>query len=116
MKYLIILISLLSFGALAEPESYYRDLDCTDRSGKAEHRNSDGTYTDCLTDEIAIEYDFAPKWYECITQAGHYSIETGKLPVCVLIFRRDTDIKYLQRAIRFTSKYHKSPIAIQVIQ
>jgi len=106
----------LSVLAYSEPESFYRDRDCNSRfEGIPEFRNTDGTYTDCLTPDLAIEYDFAPKWYECISQAGHYGLLNSRQPVCVLIFKSDRDVKYLIRGINFVTEYHRKPIPIMVI-
>lgn len=117
LRFLVFMFTLcLSMSVFAERESYYRDRDCNDRQGIAESRNTDGTYTDCLTPDLAIEYDFANKWYECISQAGHYAILTDRQGACVLIYKSDNDIRYLIRATRFTTEYMRKPIPILVIQ
>ena len=99
---IVALLEEVSWSAESKPESYYRDMDCYERRGEAEHRNPDGTYTDCLAGDVAIEYDFAREWYECISQAGHYALVLGeKRPLCVLIIVKPTDKKYLERAVNF---------------
>lgn len=40
----------------------------------------DGTRCDILTDEYAIEVDFANKWAEAIGQALNYAIQFNKMP------------------------------------
>lgn len=119
MYFKVIILSLLfciSYNVHSKPESYYRDYHCNLYNGIPEYRNNDGTYTDCLTSYAAIEYDFARKWYECLTQAGHYSLENNKPAICILIMLKEKDDKYLLRAIRFKSKYLHTPISIQVIR
>ena len=100
---------------LALPESSIRDLDCKARGGLVEYRNTDGTYTDCITDTLAIEYDFAYKWYECITQAGHYGLLNNLQPVCILILKKEDDLRYVSRSLVFVREYHRKPIVILYI-
>lgn len=66
--------------------------------GEKEYRLEDATRVDILTDTLAIEVDFAHKWYEAVGQAAHYSRMTGKDPAVVLIARREKDEKYLDAA------------------
>ncbi len=86
-------------------ERYYQDIDCQSRGGQAEYILPDRTRVDCLTEDAAIEHDFATKWYECITQSMHYAMQTGTRSVCVLILENDTDVKYFHRARRLISHY-----------
>lgn len=63
-----------------------------------EYRLNDGTRVDCLTDTLAVEVDFAPKWAECIGQCKHYSHKTGKQAACVLIIEDPKkDLKHLKK-------------------
>lgn len=57
----------------------------------------DKTRIDCLTDEYAIEYDYAKKWAESIGQALYYAKKTGKKPAVALILQKPSDIKYINR-------------------
>lgn len=100
----------------AEKESFYRDLDCGARGGVSEFRNIDGTYTDCLTEHTSIEYDFAHKWYECLSQAGHYGILNNNSPICVLILTKESDLRYIGRANAFSMWYFKRPITIYTMK
>lgn len=70
---------------------------CSAVSGETEHRLPDGTRVDCLTDQHAIEFDFASKWAESIGQALYYGICTDKAPGVVLILEKETDKRYLPR-------------------
>ena len=66
-------------------ESSYQHAYCSTHKGIEEYELPDKTRVDCLTDEYAIEFDFANKYYEAIGQALHYAILTGKKPKVVLI-------------------------------
>lgn len=57
----------------------------------------DKTRVDCLTDEYAIEYDYAKKWAESIGQALYYAKKTGKKPAVALILTKPSDVKYVNR-------------------
>lgn len=98
---LIVVLLCFSFVANAEAgthlnkEAKYVDHYCT---GKIEYRNSDNTRTDCLADDQSQEYDFANKWYECLTQAMHYGRLNMNSATCVLIVEKQSDLKYVDRA------------------
>ena len=92
MLVIFAVLYIVAFGlvkAYAEDEAHYRDLWCGIANGETEVRNSDGTWTDCLTETHAIEFDFAGKWYEAVGQSLHYASLTGKEPGIVLIIRPD---------------------------
>jgi len=48
---------------------------------------SDGSRVDLLSDEYAIEVDWAPKWAESIGQSVHYGLLTGRKPAVILLLR-----------------------------
>ncbi|MBI5641975.1 MAG: hypothetical protein HY954_00715 [Deltaproteobacteria bacterium] len=58
----------------------------------------DKSRVDCLTEEYAVEVDFASKWAEALGQALYYSIQTGKRPGILLILEDDKDKRFLERA------------------
>lgn len=62
-----------------------------------EYTLDDGARVDCLTDEYAIEFDFAPKWAESIGQALYYAEKTGKKPGVVLILEKAGEERFLKR-------------------
>jgi len=66
--------------------------------GEMEHRLKDKTRVDILTEDLAIEIDFASKWYEAIGQATHYALMTNKPPGVLLIVRKESDEKYIKAA------------------
>lgn len=65
--------------------------------GIIEYQLPDRTRVDCLTDEYAIEYDWAKKWAESIGQAMYYSKMTGKKPAVAIIIRDPYERIYIER-------------------
>ena len=92
----LFLPAIIAEGAQKYPEKYYQDKWCTEQGGKQEVRLDDGTRIDCLTDEYAIEVEFAHKWAESIGQAQYYAIKTNRRPGVLLIFS-EGDQRYLAR-------------------
>jgi hypothetical protein len=66
-------------------EKYYQTIHCNKLNGKIEYRLEDGTRIDCLTENKAIEYDWAKKWAECVGQSLYYAAKKEKGPGCALI-------------------------------
>jgi len=101
MFLLISIVSLLSLPAIAKhlyTEKEYQAKWCNAHNGILEYRLNDKTRVDCLTDTLAVEFDFAPKWHECIGQALYYGQKTKRTPACVLIMENpEKDVKYLKR-------------------
>lgn len=107
MKKLLFIFFLLSIALPAEakrkhPEKWYQQQFC---DGLQEVRLSDGTRVDCLTDEYAVEFDFANKWAEAIGQSLHYARMSGKKPGIVLIAESKKDWKYLLISSRLCEIY-----------
>ena len=67
--------------------------------GEVENRLRDGTRVDILTDALAIEVDFAEKWYEALGQSCHYARHTGRHPVLYLIVMDEGDERFVDRAL-----------------
>ena len=57
----------------------------------------DRTRVDCLTDEYAVEVEFAKKWAEAVGQSLFYAKMTGKKPGIALIMEEDKDARFLKR-------------------
>lgn len=71
---------------------------CNQHNGIMEYTLSDKARVDCVTDTLAVEFDFANKWAECVGQALYYGRQTNKQPACVLIMENgERDLKYLYR-------------------
>jgi len=91
-------MSAMTEGGLRTERDY--QLKCNEVfQGKVEHRLSDGTRVDILTDDLAIEVDFARKWYEAIGQTAHYARLTEKKPAILLIVNKPGEEKYVKAAI-----------------
>jgi hypothetical protein len=69
-----------------------------------EYRLFDRTRVDCLTDDYAIEVDFAKKWAEGIGQSLYYADVTRKTPAVGLIVGKK-DKRFLKRLKRIAKKY-----------
>ena len=78
-------------------EKVYQQTWCDAAGGKTEQVQSDRTRVDCLTDQFAVEVDFADKWAEGIDQSQHYSKMTGKAPAVLLIVEQQKQLKFLTR-------------------
>ena len=61
-------------------EKYYQTKMCNKLGGIIEYRLKDRTRVDCLTDDYAIEVDFAKKWAESVGQSLFYAQMTKRDP------------------------------------
>lgn len=111
MKKFIILMFLLLIVILPVEakriyaERVYQTQWCNAHNGTMEYRLNDRARVDCVTDTLAVEFDFANKWAECVGQALYYSRQTKKQPACVLIMENgEKDLKYLYRLRRTACK------------
>ncbi len=75
-------------------EADYVNMYC---KGIIEYQLPDRTRVDCLTDEYAIEYDWAKKWAESIGQAMYYSAMTGRKPAVAIIIKNPYERVYIER-------------------
>lgn len=111
MKKFIILMFLLLIVILPVEakriyaERVYQTQWCNAHNGTMEYRLNDRARVDCVTDTLAVEFDFANKWAECVGQALYYGRQTKKQPTCVLIMENgEKDLKYLYRLRRTAYK------------
>lgn len=88
------------------PEKVYQDQWCAEQGGVTEYRLDDGTRVDCLTDDYAIEFDFAPKWAESVGQSLYYAERTGRRPSVVLIMEHVGDDRYTIRLDTLAQRYN----------
>lgn len=72
----------------------YQRVWCNVNNGKMEV-SVPGGRIDCLTERYAVEFGFASKWKEDLTQARWYSLKTGKIPAYAIIVGPG-DQKYLE--------------------
>ena len=86
-------------------EATYQKVWCEKRGGIMEYQLGDKTRVDCLLPNMAVEFDFANKWAECIGQALYYGRQTNRQAACVLIMENgEKDLKYLKRLRRAAYK------------
>ncbi len=92
-------LSTNSFNEDYQPKDKYKEADYVREycSGEIEHVLQDRTRVDCLTDEYAIEFDYAKKWAESIGQSLYYAKMTGKKPAVAIIMTSIKDEKYIER-------------------
>ena len=91
-------------------ERHYQELLCNKLDGKMEYVLKDRTRVDCLTDEYAIEVDFAKKWAQSIGQSLFYGYMTGKKPAIAIIMD-NKDKRYFKR-VNLVAKKQKIKIFI----
>lgn len=113
-KFTLILIFIFCTIQFAESkhlysEKTYQKYWCDKHNGILEYKLKDKTRVDCLTDMLAVEFDFAPKWHECIGQALYYGKKTNKTPACVLILEHPEEEKRFLYRLRYTV-YQKKKI------
>jgi hypothetical protein len=102
------LILALIFGcssAVKKHERFYQRELCNNLNGVMEYRLEDKTRVDCITDEYAIEVDFAKKWAESIGQSLFYAKMSGKKPAVGIIIESDKESRYLKRLNLIADKY-----------
>lgn len=108
-KILLTLLILVSgHVALAEhlhPEKYYQTLWCNSNGGTMEYALQDKTRVDCLTNDYAVEFDFAKKWAESIGQSLYYGEMTGRQPAIGLIIENSRDNRYYYRILPLCNRY-----------
>ena len=106
MKKIFPFLVVLLFASAAHAErlhheAVYQESWCAQNSGFAEYHLSDKARVDCLTDDHAIEFDFADKWAEAIGRSLYYANMTGRDPGIVLIMEdSERDYKFLARLLK----------------
>jgi hypothetical protein len=84
------------YGKQLHYEKDYQKAWCKDDVGIVEYVLPNKTRVDCLTDEYAIEFDFAKKVYEAIGQSLYYGIMTDRKPaIAIIVEDEDKDQRYL---------------------
>ncbi len=111
-----LLVGFLALALSANAMSSEKELAkkyCDSIGGDAEVVLQDRTRVDCLTDRLAIEVDWANKWYEAIGQSLHYAMHTGRVAGVVLLTEEFSDTRYVQRA-RMLIEHYNLPIKLFV--
>ena len=104
MKRLLILFMFLFIGATMfsqtrQRESYYQQEFANVINGETEVRLDDGTRADIVTENYAIEVDFASKWAESGFQSLHYAEALDKKAGILLVWEGEKEIRYLERLL-----------------
>jgi hypothetical protein len=97
------------------PEAFYQEIWCNQHQGVHEYVLEDRTRVDCLTDQFAVELDFARKWYSGVGQSLHYARKTGKSAGLVLIVVEERDLIYTARA-KDLIEFYDLPIRLWVMR
>jgi hypothetical protein len=111
-KYMIRILCIFFFSSFscistwAERESYFQQSFAEKCNGKTEVVMTDGTRCDILTEDYAMEVDFAHKWAEAIGQSLNYARLTGKRAGIVLIIKRNKDEHHLDRVLKIIESYN----------
>ena len=101
-----------AFAAHKAPEKDYQNrFSKTLDNAKTEVVAPDKTRCDILTDEYAIEVDFANKWAEAIGQSLNYAMQFNKKAGILLILESPKDYKYYVR-LNSIIKHFKLPISV----
>ena len=106
---IVVLLFLLTLPVQAKHLHYEREY----QAAWAEKNNAEvevvldcGARVDCVTEEYAVEFDFANKWAESIGQCLYYALKTNKKPAVVLIMENpEKDEKYYNRLKAVADKY-----------
>jgi hypothetical protein len=108
MKTLFITLFLLIFitacSSQKKNEKYYQTNFCEKLNGIIEYRLKDNSRVDCLTNNLAIEVDWAKKWPEAIGQSLYYSHMTNKKAAIALIASSKDD-NFINRASTICKKF-----------
>lgn len=91
----ILFITISSFSQ--QKERYYQEKFAKIVNGEMEVVLKDKTRVDIVTNDYAIEVDFAHKWAEAIGQSLYYAKELNKKPGILLVWSGDNEIRYLNR-------------------
>ena len=102
-KVIIFILLSLSLNASSIKEKDYINKYC---EGEKEFILSDKTRIDCLTSDVAYEFDFAHKFYEAIGQSLYYAIKTNRQAGIYIIVNKLEDNRYVIRLKEVCEKYN----------
>lgn len=91
---LFLLLAIMTNLTAQSYEWNYRDSIQVILGGTVEYPVESGR-VDILTDEYAIEVEFANKWKDAIGQSLWYGLQTNRQPAIVLVNKRKADYKYV---------------------
>lgn len=87
-------------------EKYYQNLWAKEHNAQTECTLKDKSRVDCVTENYALEVDFADKWAEAIGQSLYYGLCLNKKPAILLIMENcPKDIKHLNKLTKVAQTY-----------
>ena len=92
-------------------EKCYQNYFAKQVNGSAEVLMPDNTRCDILTEDLAIEVDFAYKWAEAIGQSLHYAKMMNRQAAIIIILKKKDDHLHMTKLLRVISDY-KLPIKV----
>jgi hypothetical protein len=101
--FILLILGFSQNSLLGQPESYYCDLLAKELNGIREYPVENGR-VDILTDQYAIEVEWAYNWKQSIGQALWYGLQTNRKPGIILLMKDINDRKHgirLQSAIDY---------------
>ena len=106
MKRILIFLTILNFSAVAfsQHEAYYVTLLANKLNGSKEVAVLNGR-VDIVTEEYAVEVEWAQNWKHSVGQALWYGLQTNKKPGIILIMKDINERKYgimLQTALEYS--------------
>lgn len=101
--FILIVLILISLPVMAKQRIYaekvYQTQWCNQHNGTMEYvitsKSGVKRRVDCLTDTMAVEFDYANKWHECLGQAIDYGTYTKRQGACILIVEKEKDSRYV---------------------
>jgi hypothetical protein len=110
IRLFVLLVLTLFLASCSQTQTRYYEKDyqkvlCNELGGEVEYVLKDRTRVDCLSDEYAIEVDFAKKWAEGVGQSLYYAHMTGKKPAVGFIIDTKKEKRYLKRLEILAKKY-----------
>jgi len=125
MKYLVlifIIFFITYYFVPSEPEKrtkknerYYQTKMCNHLGGQVEYLLVDKSRVDCLTEEYAIEVDWAKKWAEGVGQSLYYAHMTNRKPAIGLIVGKK-DKKHVKKLKSISDKFAIKIIFLKKIE
>jgi len=103
----VLLINLEVYAGTIYYEKEYQKVWCQNHNGQTEVILPDKARVDCVTENYAIEFDFAKKWGESIGQALYYALILNKKAGIVLIMENgNNDTGYLARVNKVAKSHN----------
>lgn len=102
----LLFASPLTQAATVHLEDFYQEWFCSAHGGVREFTFPDNTRVDCLLPNVAVELEFAGKWYEGVGQALYYGLWARRAPgIALIIEDQERDMKYFYRLMRTINDY-----------